>query len=362
MDFFIFLLFILSVAVQLFYFFFFYVRILRYKPVETEATRGVSVIVAAHNEEKNLARLLPVLLAQDYPDFEIIIANDRSTDESGSILAQYMPIKTITIKETPEGVNPKKYALTQAIEAAKKELILVTDADCIPLSRQWIKQMAGSFTEGKEIVLGYCSYEERKGFLNALIRYETLYTAIQYLSFALANRPYMGVGRNMAYKRDLFIKNNGFKSHEGVTGGDDDLFVNETATDQNVAVELAIESQVISYPKTSYKEWISQKTRHLAAGKYYKVQNKALTGVLALSLLFFYVFAIVLLFCNFLTPLIITLFLFRTFILICTFALISRKLKDNFNPALFPVLDFVYAVNYILVGIKALRKNNTKWI
>ena len=358
----IFSLFILSVAVQLFYFFFFFIRLISYKPVAAAiVTEGVSVVVAAHNEAKNLARLLPVLLAQDYPDFEIIIANDRSTDETRSVLAQYMTVKVITIKETPEGVNSKKYALTKAIELASKKIILVTDADCLPLSRQWVRRMASNFTDGKELVLGYCPYEERKGFLNSLIRYETFYTAVQYLSFALAGRPYMGVGRNMAYKRELFEKNNGFKSHEGVTGGDDDLFINEVATNQNVAVELNIESQVVSYPKTNYKDWIKQKTRHLAAGKYYKPQNKVLTGILAVSMLFFYGLTIVLLSVNFLSSLIIILFLFRTFVLICSFALISKKLKDNFNTALFPILDFVYAINYLVVGIRALRKN-TKWI
>src|SRR6185437_7724002 len=161
----IFSLFILSVAVQLFYFFFFFIRLISYKPVAAAiVTEGVSVVVAAHNEAKNLARLLPVLLAQDYPDFEIIIANDRSTDETRSVLAQYMTVKVITIKETPEGVNSKKYALTKAIELASKKIILVTDADCLPLSRQWVRRMASNFTDGKELVLGYCPYEERKGF------------------------------------------------------------------------------------------------------------------------------------------------------------------------------------------------------
>ncbi len=358
----IFYLFIICTAIQLFYFLFFFIRITFFKPYAPFISRGVSVVIAAHNEEKNLQKLLPVLLAQDYPDFEVIIANDRSTDGTANIIAAYPSVKTIKITEAPEGVNPKKYALTQAITAASKVLILLTDADCLPLSRQWIRRMAAGFTTGKELVIGYCPYEERKGFLNTLIRYETFYTAVQYFSLALARLPYMGVGRNLAYTKELFIKTNGFQSHQHITGGDDDLFINEAATASNVAVELSLESQVVSYPKTTYKEWLSQKTRHLSAGKHYKLKNKLLTGVLALSLIFFYLCGVCLFISNYLIPFTITLFLFRTFVLICSFAFISKKLKDNFNPALLPILDFVYVLNYIFLGIKALRKNDNKWI
>ena len=359
----IFYVFIAATAVQLFYFLFFFVRILFARPVIASCNKGVSVVVAAHNEYKNLIKLIPALLNQDYPDFEIIITNDRSTDKTLEVLDHYPTIKVITINSTPKGINPKKYALTKAIECATKEVILLTDADCLPLSNRWIKSMAEGFTEGKEIVLGYSPYEEQPyDFLNELIRYETFYTGVQYLSFALAGFPYMGVGRNLAYKKELFVKNNGFKSHEGITGGDDDLLINEVATKTNVGVVFSPQSRVVSYPKDTYKGWISQKTRHLSAGRHYKFKNKVLIGVLAVSLVLFYLGTVYFSINNYSSPFIITLFLFRTSVLICSFAFISRKLGDNFNPLLFPVLDFVYAINYIFLGIRALRKNDNKWM
>ncbi|MBX9852900.1 MAG: glycosyltransferase, partial [Cytophagaceae bacterium] len=180
----IFLIFILSFVIQLFYFVLFS-RIISYKEKEIgKEAKSVSVIIAAHNEKKNLQRLIPLLLNQKCSSFEIIVADDRSTDGSQAFLQSVSDsrIKVIKITNTPEGFNSKKFALSQAIEIAAYEILLFTDADCIPLSENWISQMAAGINNEKQIVLGYSGYEKRRGCLNLFIRYETFYTAIQYFS------------------------------------------------------------------------------------------------------------------------------------------------------------------------------------
>ncbi|MCD8540169.1 MAG: glycosyl transferase family 2, partial [Leadbetterella sp.] len=153
-------------------------------------------------------------------------------------------------------------------------------------SDQWISRMMAQVTEGKEIVLGFSRYRYIPGGLNALIRYETFQTALQYLSFALSGVPFMGVGRNLMYKKDLFWKNGGFSGHNMLLSGDDDLFVNKAASKANVSVSITPESQTTSIPKTTWREWYVQKKRHLSVGKKYKMRDRITLGLLWISGIF----------------------------------------------------------------------------
>ena len=225
----------------------------------------VSVIVCAKNEEKNLKQNLPLILQQDYPDFEVIVVDDNSTDETYYLLKvmqhDYPHLHVIRLNENVNFFRGKKFPLSIGIREARNEHLLLTDADCIPLTKNWVRTMAENFTKNKEIVLGYGKHKQQKGFLNSLIRFETLYTAMQYFSFALAGIAYMGVGRNMAYKKQTFTKQKGFSKHYNLMSGDDDLFVNSAATKNNVAIEINYDSFTISEPKQNWKSWWKQKRR-----------------------------------------------------------------------------------------------------
>ncbi|HSI90670.1 MAG TPA: glycosyltransferase, partial [Adhaeribacter sp.] len=213
------LLLALTVAVQLFYALYYFLGLGLFKkhlPFETPGF-PVSVIVCAHNEYENLLRLVPLLLKHDYPEFEMVLIDDRSKDQSNIFLQQvvmyYPNTRLITIKKTPAGFNPKKYALSMGIKIAKHEHMLLTDADCEPMSEYWIAEMMKGYRNGADMVLGYGRYKHFKGFLGYLIQYETLLSAMQYLSFAIKGKPYMGVGRNLSYTKKCFYKNKGFASH-----------------------------------------------------------------------------------------------------------------------------------------------------
>lgn len=254
----------------------------------------VSVIISAKNELKNLKEFLPLMLSQNYPEFEVIVVNDGSWDETGEYIEELMKseprLKLVDVKVEEKYQRGKKLALTLGIKSALYEWLLFTDADCKPLTENWISEMSKGMTEDKEIVLGYSRYKRKNSFLNLFIRWETFYTAMQYFSYALKGKAYMGVGRNMAYRKSLFFKVKGFASHLHIMTGDDDLFVNETANKSNVAIVYSRDSFTESQPKITWGQWWRQKRRHFYTGKFYKSTDKRKLGFFNISHIFFYVF------------------------------------------------------------------------
>ncbi|UBM60969.1 glycosyltransferase [Marinilongibacter aquaticus] len=280
-----------AVFVQFIYLLFVFTALAGYRGEEdNEEERdlpGVSVVVAAWNEIKNLQELIPLLAEQDYPDFEIIIVDDRSSDGTYDYLLDihnaFPNVRFVHVKALPEHFTAKKYAVTMGLKKAQKEVVLLTDADCRPNSKYWIREMAEALGPDKEVVLGFSPYYEYPGRLNAFIRYETFQTALQYFSFARVGVPFMGVGRNLMYRKEAFWAVNGFTKHLALLSGDDDLLINEIAHSKNTAICISEESHVYSEPKRTFKEWVTQKRRHLSVGKRYKFRDKLTIGLLWFS-------------------------------------------------------------------------------
>ncbi len=314
----------------------------------------VSIIIAARDEARNLKKYLPEILNQDYPEFEVIVIDDQSMDGTGEFLEemqkQYSRLKIVTITEHVNDFAGKKLALTLGIKAAQYEILLLTDADCMPVSNRWIRQMASTYNKGEtEIVLGFSPYKAKPSLINLFIRFDTFYTALQYFSFALAGMPYMGVGRNLSYKRSLFFSNKGFAPFLRVISGDDDLFVNHNATATNVSVQLHPDSFVLSKPKKTWSDWLRQKKRHLRAGKYYKGNHKAWLSFIWISNVLFY--AAVVLGILFIKPFWIALAVFglRMLVQLVIMFLALKKLNMSRIWLLTPILDIVYQLIYMPV-------------
>lgn len=251
----------------------------------------ISVVICGCNEADNLSKYLDRFLAQDYPFFEVVVVNDNSVDETEKILLafqkKYSILHPVTIAEQhPPG---KKHALQVGIAAAKYDLLLLSDADCYPSSPRWIRHMQSLIKNEVLIGLGYSPYEYRNGLLNRFIRFEAIYTAIQYFSFSIVGMPYMGVGRNLIYHKSLYQQQQGFSTHLDLASGDDDLFVNAVATGKNTAVQLASESFVFTIPKMTWGGYYHQKTRHLTTGTRYKPLHQMVLGMLSASHFFHYV-------------------------------------------------------------------------
>jgi len=286
---------VFSVAflIQMAYYLLVYLKLPSYKAEQaTSSDAGISVIICARNEEKNLERFLPLILEQDHPNFEVVVVNDSSSDQTEDLLiqlsARYNQLRYTSIPVSDKLMRGKKLALTIGLKSALHDRVVLTDADCYPASNQWLNRMAGNLNDEKQIVLGYGGYERRKGVLNILIRYETVFTAIQYLSFAIKGKAYMGVGRNLAYDKSLFFENKGFARHYHLPSGDDDLFVNENATGINTAVEISREAHTFSVPEVKFSGWIKQKKRHISAGSHYRRSSRIRLAVEWISRILLY--------------------------------------------------------------------------
>lgn len=338
---------------------------LKKRPENTHEPVPISVIVCAHDEEKNLRELVPILLAQDHPEFEVIVVDDRSNDELYDYLLQatqeHERLKMVHVRQKPEKINGKKFALTLGIKAARYDYVLFTDADCRPTNNQWVKKMSAYFHENIQFVLGASPYEKRKGILNSFIRFESFITSIQFIGLALLGKPYMGVGRNLAYKKDLFLNNKGFHPHLEVTGGDDDLFVNRYATQANTAISFANDSHTISQPKTTWSEFYTQKLRHLSVGKYYRFSDKFILGLFSLSWMISFFIAIPAAFFGPLGTVLLSIFIVRWILLLVLMTIAPRKLGGTFEPWKTPFLDFIYVFYYLVTGVKALLSKKVKW-
>lgn len=369
---FLFVLYAGSALIQLFYFWGIFSRFAFHKKKQIiNNKKPISVVICAKNEYTNLKKNLPLILEQDYPNFEVVVVNDCSEDDSNFLLKSfsktYPHLNVVTITKNINFFKGKKFALAIGIKAAKNELLILTDADCIPKSNQWISEIQKYFSDKTQIVLGYSGFEREKGLLNKIIRFDTIMSAIQYFSWAMAGKPYMGVGRNLAYNRELFFKVKGFSSHYHIPSGDDDLFINQVATKNNVAIEYSYESQTISPAKSSYHEWVIQRKRHFATGFHYKRFHKIFLGMFSLSNFFFYLSFIplttFLLIDKLYNPIIIVIFLL--FLKIVSQLIILKKsmnkLVEKNLLLISPILDFIFVIINPLIALSNIIVKENKW-
>lgn len=253
----------------------------------------LSVVICARNESENLRRNLPAILKQDYPDFEVIVINDGSTDESEDLLSEleeeYPNLYHSFTPDSARYISRKKLALTLGIKASKYDWLVFTEADCIPVSDKWLRRIARNFTPSTDIVLGYSGYERGKGWLHKRVSFDSLFTSLRYLGFALAGKPYMGIGRNLAYRKELFFKVKGFSTHLNMQRGEDDLFINQIANENNTRVETSPDSVIRMQPVERYKDWKEEKVSYMATARFYKGSQRWLLGLETATRLLFYV-------------------------------------------------------------------------
>lgn len=253
----------------------------------------VSVVICARNEAKNLLKNLKVILIQQHPQFEVIVVNDQSTDNTLDVLVDfYMRNKNLKIinvaNEEKKDLAGKKYALLKGIDAAVYEHVVVTDADCRPSSTLWLAKLASCFGPNTNFVLGHAPFYKQSGFLNKLARYENYMTALQSFGWALNGVPYMGIGRNMAFRKSVIKGFDGFQKHPTLPTGDDDLLVNAKAGFNSTEVCIDKDAYMYSDTKPTFSEWLNQKRRHLRSGFHYKWWHQILLFIFSFSSAAFY--------------------------------------------------------------------------
>ncbi|MGZ3871728.1 MAG: glycosyltransferase [Mucilaginibacter sp.] len=338
-----------------------------YKPSEElpRPTIPVSVIISARNEAVNLRENLPSILEQNYPDYEVVVINDCSSDSSDTVLMElkeiYPHLKIVTITEHARFKTGKKFALTLGIKAAKNEHLLFTDADCAPASANWVAHMAANFVGPVQIVLGYSPYRGTSNFLNPFIRFETIKTAINYLSAAINGDAYMGIGRNLAYTKTLFFSAKGFAAHMHVISGDDDLFVNQNATSNNTSIEINPGSFTYTDAKTSFGDLFRQKKRHFGVGKLYRERHKRTLSIDAISGFLFYILLLACLIFSFEPLLALGLFVFRLVFQLIIYSKLFKRLDGNGLLWYLPLFDFIYYIYLNTFGLIGALIKTTQW-
>ncbi len=355
------------VCIQLVYYVFVFGRFSFAKvPNSVGKKLPVSVIVCAKNEAENIKKYFPLLVSQNYPEYEIVLIDDASSDDTLEIFEalekQYSNVKLVKVKNNEAFWGNKKFALTLGIKASKNEFLVFIDADCYPNSKDWLMQMTSQFSAEKTIVLGYGAYEKIKNsFLNKIIRFETLLTAIQYFSWTKLGKPYMGVGRNLAYKKEEFFRVRGFMDHMNVRSGDDDLFVNQASTSKNTAILFSPESFTYSTPKKSWKSWFHQKRRHVSTANLYKPFDKFQLALFYISQLFFFILGAILL-ANLHEWIIVTsVVVFRYLFCWISIGYGASKLNEKDVLIWFPIIEIVLIFTQLNVFITNLFSKPVHW-
>lgn len=360
--------FMLAFFIQLFYYLFYYLKLVHSNnsiPQNSKDIPPVSIIIAARNDSKYLENALPVLLHQNYPEYEIIIADDRSDDGTRLLIERfqktYNNLRYVRIDEGESNTPGKKHALSKAIKTSSFQCLLFTDADCIPVSDMWIQRMIERKPNFLGIVLGYGSYLRENGLLNAMIRYDTAFIAMQYGGFALRGLAYMGVGRNLMYSKDIWEKN-GFESHMHILSGDDDLFVSEHASNVEVNVQFHYDAITRSYPEQSFLNWQRQKTRHYSTASSYSLKNSFLLALEPLSRVALYLLFLALLFTssNALLWSVLSVFVLREAIVLYVLGRMYSNVEEKGLWAYIPIFDFVMPwlqTYFYLCGLIKYRNN-----
>ena len=353
--------------IQLFYYLFFFTRLAFYnqKPKKTSQTHPVSVIICTRDEAANLAKNLPGALIQQYrTTHEVIVVDDNSFDDSKYLLEElqrsYKQLHVVQLKQEAKLIPGKKFPLSVGIKTAKYEIVLLTDADCVPASEFWIEKMQETYDENTEIVLGYGAYHKKRGLLNKITRWEIFHTALQYLSYALAGTPYMGVGRNLSYKKTIFFRHKGFTAHNHIPSGDDDLFINKAATAINTKINIDKDAFTLSEAPKTWAQWIRQKNRHYSTAKYYKAVHKFLLGLYSFTHFLFYpLLAVSALFYNWQLSLIVfgIRFLVQAVVLYPS----MKKLNEKDLYPWFLFIDIWMFFYYLIFATSVFKKPTKQW-
>lgn len=370
-----------STAVQLFYWLYFFRKLAAYRETspatssynppanpssgafsheQKSAKPGVSIVICERDDGQKLLANLDRFLNQTGRSFELLVISHNSVFPFDQLVAlshrQKRQLRTI---RHDDGRIGKKFPLTRGVEEASFEYLLLTDADCQPASLNWMDKMATKLDDGAQIVLGFAPYLEAPGLLNKFIRFETCYTAIQYMSFALAGLPYMGVGRNLAYTKTLFQKTGGFDKHAHIASGDDDLFVNEAARSHLVSILLDPDTFVYSPAKTTWKAWYRQKSRHLTTGRLYKLHHRLLLGLLAMSHTLHYVGGLFVAIGD--NPLLtLTGYVVRMSVVVALGSVLLSRLQHQKLWPWVPALDALMGLYYLAFAPHVLRNTNTQ--
>lgn len=362
-SFIILIVFGISLLIQLFYHWGLFSKVALYKknrrPKLDEELEPVSIVLCARDSYEYLIELIPALINQDYPDYEIVVVNDCSDDETEEYLKDLErrepKIKPVQLKQHLNFFNGKKFPLSMGIKSAQNDLIVLTECNCMPINEQWLRSVVDCYNNKTEIVIGYSPYVQKKSSLNRIMRFDSLQSGLLYLSAALHRHPYMGIGKNLSYRKELFYRNKGFISHYTTSVGDDDLFISQVANKKNTEVLIDADNAILTTPASSFKLWMRQKSSRYSTISKYNLRARVMLSLFYISQFLYYSSFIALLCLSgrpafaitngeaFYIPILVFFFLLRFGTQLFIYYKASKRLGEKgLLPGLF-IYDFLFA-------------------
>ncbi|MCB0685208.1 MAG: glycosyltransferase [Saprospiraceae bacterium] len=326
----------------------------------TSVLPPISVVICARNEEDNLRKNLPRVLEQIYPEFEVILVDHNSSDGTANfihqLLKQYRHLHYIHFCDQATG---KRNALIHGLKNCTYDHILLTDADCYPISQNWIMKMCAPFGNGVDIILGAAPLIGEKSMLSRFSQIEAAQIYLQYAAATFSHFSYMGVGRNMAYKKNRYLSFDQ-KAFKNLIGGDDDLFVSANAS---LTISLVNDEDAMMYStaQKSWSEYYKQKHRHVSVSWKYTWLQKIYLAVFSgshwcLTLLwviswyyqtYFWTISI--------------LFLLKTIISFFVLKRLARAFLSKCTLIELLITELIYLVHYPIIGFYLLSKPPKRW-
>lgn len=327
---------------------------------------SVSVVVIAHNEAEFLKESLPYLLEQDYPDFEVVVVDYTSQDDTQFVLRvcseNYPNLKPVNFPEDVNMFKGKKYPLSIGIKSAKKDVILLTDPDCVPKDFGWIREMMCGYMHGASIVMGYTLLKQEKTMLNAFEQYDNLVYNASFLGMAIMGNPYTASGRNLSYRRDFFFKRGAFISHYTIPEGADDLFVNQNANRSNTAIVLDPKAAIVTDAKSTFSMWHLDRMHRYATRRYYGIKNKLILSLYPLSQALFLASLLILWICGlFPWQLLLALLVVKLIWQIVSSSLLAKRFEIKKIQFFSPLFELYFLFANTILFLLTLRKKHIKW-
>jgi cellulose synthase/poly-beta-1,6-N-acetylglucosamine synthase-like glycosyltransferase len=350
---------VVSIVIYIYYIVVFHKGLKKRKKFFIKKFEKVSVVIAARNEEKNISKLLTILTNQTYPEdkYEIIISNDDSTDNTveqvNFFCSKFDNIILVDVKNRENVISPKKNALQQAIDNSTGDIILLTDADCIPKTT-WIESMISSYESDIDMVVGYSETKlDNWHKSNLAQKYEYFDFVAMFIANSgaiLSGRYFSCSGQNLSYRKSAFNDVGGFSKIKHIVSGDDvNLMQLFRKGNKKIVMNLNNKSFVKTYPIKNWKNLINQRIRWASNTKWQIMLNPEL---------FYYLSSIIILMISFVFFIIVDL---KIAILIYLVKSISEYLFISKNSNLFqidkerikfyPIWSIIQPFYILIVGI-----------
>lgn len=359
------LVFATMALVQLFYFWVFFSRLAFYKVGgDFKETPPVSVVITASNQYRALRDNLPALFEQDYPDFEVVVVNDNSDDDTDELLKsfsdKYPQLRVVELTQSLNWFRGRKFPLSLGLKSAGSEILILTDADCRPAGNQWLHNIVSAYRGKTSVVLGYATWKTNSS-INKWLRFTAFYDALMYLSMAAAGLPFKGIGKNLSYLKSLFYAHKGFSSHYTIDAGDDELFVNRAATRKNTTIVPAPGAQVYSTKPVSFISWLKLERTRLSIRRFFRFKHRIMIQVFNLSNFIFFAMFIVLLTMDIAPLAVLAVFLLRFISQMVIFGLSQKHLAEKKLLLLSPLFEvFLILIDFFIWLLLIFTKKN-KW-